>query len=75
MVLECGATGPQILAHVVVPIILPSLVGVALFGFTLSWDAERQRDHRERDAGGDGAEGVDLRRGHGGGEPLEMPGA
>ncbi|MEH3145594.1 MAG: ABC transporter permease [Methylobacterium frigidaeris] len=35
---DCGATGPQILAHVVVPIILPSLVGVALFGFTLSWD-------------------------------------
>ncbi len=35
---DLGATGPQSLRHVVVPIILPSLVGVALFGFTLSWD-------------------------------------
>ncbi len=35
---DLGATGPQILRHVVVPILGPSLVGVALFGFTLSFD-------------------------------------
>ena len=35
---DLGADGPRTLIHVVVPIILPSLVGVALFGFTLSWD-------------------------------------
>ncbi|ACA19071.1 binding-protein-dependent transport systems inner membrane component [Methylobacterium sp. 4-46] len=35
---DLGASGPRTLLHVVVPIILPSLVGVALFGFTLSWD-------------------------------------
>jgi putative spermidine/putrescine transport system permease protein len=33
-----GANGWQTICHVVVPIILPSLVGVALFGFTLSYD-------------------------------------
>jgi putative spermidine/putrescine transport system permease protein len=33
-----GATAWQTIRHVVVPIILPSLVGVALFGFTLSYD-------------------------------------
>ena len=33
-----GASGWQTIRHVVVPIILPSLVGVALFGFTLSYD-------------------------------------
>jgi putative spermidine/putrescine transport system permease protein len=33
-----GANGWQTIRHVVVPIILPSLVGVALFGFTLSYD-------------------------------------
>ena len=33
-----GATPWQTLQHVVLPIILPSLVGVGLFGFTLSWD-------------------------------------
>jgi putative spermidine/putrescine transport system permease protein len=33
-----GASGWQTVRHVVVPIILPSLVGVALFGFTLSYD-------------------------------------
>jgi putative spermidine/putrescine transport system permease protein len=33
-----GATPWQTVQHVIVPIILPSLVGVALFGFTLSWD-------------------------------------
>jgi putative spermidine/putrescine transport system permease protein len=36
--LPFGATGPQTLRHVVVPILGPSLVGVALFGFTLSFD-------------------------------------
>ncbi|GJE42313.1 ABC transporter permease [Methylobacterium soli] len=35
---DLGATGAQTLAHVVVPILAPSLVGVALFGFTLSFD-------------------------------------
>ncbi len=35
---DLGASGWQSLRHVVVPIILPSLVGVALFGFTLSYD-------------------------------------
>jgi len=35
---DLGATGPQILRHVVVPILGSSLVGVALFGFTLSFD-------------------------------------
>src|ERR1700761_3770307 len=33
-----GATPWQTLRHVILPIILPSLVGVGLFGFTLSWD-------------------------------------
>jgi putative spermidine/putrescine transport system permease protein len=33
-----GATGWQTLRHVVVPIILPSLIGVGLLGFTLSYD-------------------------------------
>ena len=35
---DLGATPWQTFRHVVLPIILPSLVGVALFGFTLSWD-------------------------------------
>ena len=35
---DLGATGPQTLRHVVVPILGPSLVGVALFGLTLSFD-------------------------------------
>lgn len=33
-----GATAWQTLRHIVLPIIGPSLVGVALFGFTLSYD-------------------------------------
>ncbi len=33
-----GATPWQTFAHVVLPIIAPSLLGVALFGFTLSYD-------------------------------------
>jgi putative spermidine/putrescine transport system permease protein len=33
-----GASGWQTIRHIVVPLILPSLVGVALFGFTLSYD-------------------------------------
>jgi putative spermidine/putrescine transport system permease protein len=33
-----GATAWQTLRHVVIPIIAPSLIGVALFGFTLSYD-------------------------------------
>jgi putative spermidine/putrescine transport system permease protein len=33
-----GATPWQSFAHVVLPIIAPSVVGIGLFGFTLSWD-------------------------------------
>jgi len=33
-----GASGWQTIRHVVVPIILPSLIGISLFGFTLSYD-------------------------------------
>ncbi|GEP11173.1 ABC transporter permease [Methylobacterium gnaphalii] len=35
---DLGASGAQTLRHAVVPILAPSLVGVALFGFTLSFD-------------------------------------
>ncbi|NYZ15630.1 ABC transporter permease [Azospirillum sp. RWY-5-1] len=35
---DLGATPWQTVRHVVVPIILPSLIGIALFGFTLSYD-------------------------------------
>jgi putative spermidine/putrescine transport system permease protein len=35
---DLGASSWQTIRHVVLPIIAPSLVGVALFGFTLSWD-------------------------------------
>ncbi len=35
---DLGATPWQVLRHVVIPIIGPSLIGVALFGFTLSYD-------------------------------------
>lgn len=35
---DLGATPWQTIRHVVVPILLPSLVGVGLFGFTLSYD-------------------------------------
>jgi len=35
---DLGATPWQTFAHVVLPLILPSLVGVGLFGFTLSYD-------------------------------------
>lgn len=35
---DLGATPWQTFAHVVLPIIAPSLLGVALFGFTLSYD-------------------------------------
>ena len=35
---DLGATSWQTLRHVVVPIIAPSILGVALFGFTLSYD-------------------------------------
>lgn len=33
-----GASNWQIIRHVILPIIAPSLIGVALFGFTLSYD-------------------------------------
>jgi putative spermidine/putrescine transport system permease protein len=36
--LDLGATSWQRFRHVVLPIIAPSVVGVALFGFTLSYD-------------------------------------
>ena len=35
---DLGASPWQTFRYVVLPIIAPSLVGVALFGFTLSWD-------------------------------------
>ena len=35
---DLGASPWQTFRHVVAPIILPSLVGIGLFGFTLSWD-------------------------------------
>jgi putative spermidine/putrescine transport system permease protein len=35
---DLGASSWQSIRHVVLPIILPSLVGVGLFGFTLSYD-------------------------------------
>jgi len=35
---DLGATPWQTIVHVVLPIIAPSLIGVALFGFTLSYD-------------------------------------
>lgn len=35
---DLGATSWQTIWHVVLPIIAPSLIGVALFGFTLSYD-------------------------------------
>ncbi|MEM9783825.1 MAG: ABC transporter permease [Pseudomonadota bacterium] len=35
---DLGATPWQTVRHVVLPIIAPSLIGVALFGFTLSYD-------------------------------------
>jgi putative spermidine/putrescine transport system permease protein len=35
---DLGATPWQSFRYVVLPIILPSLIGIALFGFTLSWD-------------------------------------
>ncbi len=33
-----GATPAQTLRYVILPIILPSVIGVGFFGFTLSWD-------------------------------------
>lgn len=35
---DLGASPWQVVRHVVLPIIAPSLIGVALFGFTLSYD-------------------------------------
>jgi putative spermidine/putrescine transport system permease protein len=35
---DLGATPWQSFRYVVLPIILPSVIGIALFGFTLSWD-------------------------------------
>jgi putative spermidine/putrescine transport system permease protein len=35
---DLGASPWQTFAHVLLPIIAPSLIGVVLFGFTLSWD-------------------------------------
>lgn len=35
---DLGATPWQSLRHVVLPLIGPSLVGIGMFGFTLSWD-------------------------------------
>ena len=35
---DLGATNWQVLWHIIIPIIGPSLVGIGLFGFTLSFD-------------------------------------
>jgi putative spermidine/putrescine transport system permease protein len=35
---DLGATPWQSFRHVVLPLILPSVVGIGMFGFTLSWD-------------------------------------
>lgn len=35
---DLGATPWQTFLHVVLPLIAPSLIGVGMFGFTLSWD-------------------------------------
>lgn len=35
---DLGASAWQVFRHVVLPIILPSVIGIGLFGFTLSWD-------------------------------------
>jgi putative spermidine/putrescine transport system permease protein len=35
---DLGATPWQTFIHVVLPLIAPSLVGIGMFGFTLSWD-------------------------------------
>ncbi|MFT4192733.1 MAG: ABC transporter permease [Comamonas sp.] len=35
---DLGATPWQSLRHVVLPLIAPSVIGVGMFGFTLSWD-------------------------------------
>jgi putative spermidine/putrescine transport system permease protein len=35
---DLGATPWQSFRHVVLPLVAPSLVGIAMFGFTLSWD-------------------------------------
>jgi len=35
---DLGATPWQTFKHVVLPLIAPSVVGIAMFGFTLSWD-------------------------------------
>lgn len=35
---DLGANGQQTIRYVVLPIVAPSLIGVALFGFTLSYD-------------------------------------
>jgi putative spermidine/putrescine transport system permease protein len=35
---DLGATPWQTFSHVVLPIIAPSVIGIGLFGFTLSWD-------------------------------------
>jgi putative spermidine/putrescine transport system permease protein len=35
---DLGATPWQTFRYVVMPIIMPSVVGIGLFGFTLSWD-------------------------------------
>ena len=35
---DLGATPWQTFLHVVLPLIGPSVVGIGMFGFTLSWD-------------------------------------
>ena len=43
---DLGATSWQTFRHVVLPILLPSLIGVGLFGFTLCYDEFARTSHR-----------------------------
>ena len=42
---DLGATPWQTFRHVVLPLIAPSVVGIGMFGFTLSWDEKIGRAH------------------------------
>ncbi len=41
-----GASPWQTLRHVVLPLIAPSVIGIGMFGFTLSWTRSRARHKR-----------------------------
>ena len=48
---DLGATPWQSFAHVVLPIIAPSVIGIGLFGFTLSWDEVARSSQAMGDSG------------------------